>query len=412
MSAILTLSASARTIPVLSARGVLPYRGAWYWMTELDAVAGEEPAADDLAILTIEGRAWAGYVVRVREWQGRTRVFFEAGRHGMRQSVSAQQYDGALIGTIASQIITQADELLSPSALTSTTVLDRYHRVSGAAGLSLSTLLDLHGYVWRMDDLGAVWWGLDTWPEAPIDGVLEIEPWGDLATTELSPLSPTLSPGQTWAGRQIERVVYELSEDEPLSAVLHFRRDEGGGLKGAFSRAVRAQVPELPYLARHPASVAMQGTDGRLELVPDEPGTVAGSPPIVPLYGLPGARCEVAEGARVGLVHDSGDPRRPRAMGWEPEAPATLIELEAESIKLGSGASLGVARVTDRGTAGVFSVIPTGLGYLGPGPIAWALTAVAGATPVVFSLVPISDPADVGKLTHEIETGSEKVSAE
>jgi hypothetical protein len=48
----------------------------------------------------------------------------------------------------------------------------------------------------------------------------------------------------------------------------------------------------------------------------------------------------------VGLVYEAGDPSRPRAMGWEQDAPASLLSLDASVIQLAEG-SAGVTRVGD-----------------------------------------------------------------
>lgn len=358
---------SSAPLAVLSLRLVLPLRGAWYAELELDATATEAPAVLSRCALSVGGRVWSGYVARVREWQGRTRLFFEAGVNGMRAIVPALQYESALVTTIAEQILTLAGETRADDASDPTDVLSYYHRTEAPAGRALSTALATIGLSWRFTDAGLVRWAAETWPAADETNTLELEPFGERAETEVelvsSALPPSLSPGETFGGRRVERVVYTMSEDEPLTAVLSFTRGEGAeGLRTALGRAVRAVVPELPYLGRYPASVVRQTSDLRLELAPDDMA-VAGSPPVPPLYGLPGARCEVPEGARVGLVHEAGDATRPKAMGWEADTAATSIRLRtSSSITLGaptcevggggatvrlSGGGAGVARVND-----------------------------------------------------------------
>ncbi len=385
-------------LPVLTMRGTLVIKGAWYFELELDATASEAPHVLDRATLLVAGRSFRGYVARAREWHGRTRLFLEAGAYGMRAVVDALQYESALVSTIARQIVESAGEVVSSTAEAPTEVLAYYHRAQQAGGVALSSVLSTIGLTWRFTDAGDVWWGVDTWESASEVDMLEVEPFGGTATTTIRLDAPTLSPGYTFGGRPIERVVYTLSEEESLTALLTFTRDGGGDLRGAFGRAVRAVVPELPLLPRYPATVVRQGADGRLELAPDDTPTVAGSPPVPPLYGLPGVRCEVAAGARVGLAHDAGDARRPCAMGWEQQTPATLIEIEAQQIRLGKDATRGVIRLNDIGVAGTWIAAGPSLTHVGAdGETVWSLQGTADTTTgiVTWAIVPVNGDAGI-----------------
>ena len=125
---------------------------------------------------------------------------------------------------------------------------------------------------------------------------------------------------------------------------------------------------------------------------------MAGTPPLAPRYGLPGVRCEVPAGSRVGVAFEAGSAREGRAVGWEEGTAADMIEIEAGELRLGEGASLGVVRTTDLGDAGTFAPTGAGLGWTGPGDVAWQITATAIGNPVIFTVVPLSNPADAGKL--------------
>lgn len=340
MSFALFTPAGDAPLTVLSFRLTMPIRGAWYAEIELDATTDEAPAEGVRAELSFAGRVFSGYVLRAREWQGRARVMLEAGAAGMRALLAPLQLESALVRTVAEQIIGLAGEVVSSDAASPTDVLTYYNRTAQTAGVALTAALSTVGLSWRFNDAGEVWYGAETWAEVTDPDALELEPFGESATAHIScPTTAPFSPGLVYGGRRIERVVYSLSEEESLGAVLTFTRDGGGDLRGAFGRAVRAAVPQLPYLPRYPSRVVRQGADRRLEIVPDDASSMAGSPPVPPLYGLPGARCEVPEGARVGLVHDAADPRRPRAEGWEEDTAATSIRLRASaSITLGSAA--------------------------------------------------------------------------
>jgi len=399
-------------LAVLSLRLVLPLRGAWYCTAELDATDDETPVAGARVRLEMAGREWSGYVVRSQPWAGRARLRVEAGAGGMRASVPALAYQSALLATIAAQAVADAGELLAADAFASLDVVAQHHRAAGPAGVALTTALASGSYAWRFNDAGEVWWGAESWPAASDAGVLELEPFGDDGSTRVAPLAPTLSPGQVWAGRPVERVVYELGSDG-LEAELVFSRSStpSGDLRGLFERAVRAQIRELPYLAHYPASVVRQTVAG-LELQPDS-SAMAGTPPLAPRYGLPGVRCEVPAGSRVGVAFEAGSAREGRAVGWEEGTAADMIEIEAGELRLGEGASLGVVRTTDLGDAGTFAagLGPVSLVYTGPDGSAWSLTLAAGATPVTAVIAPLTPTTTAGKLVTRAVGCSAKVKA-
>lgn len=399
-------------LDVLSLRLTLPLRGAWYYTAEIDATDDEAPVAGSRVRLSMAGRDWSGYVVRSQPWAGRARVRVEAGRNGMRAVLPARAYASALLSTVAAQAVSDAGETLSADSVGVTDVLAQYHRAAGPAGVALTAALSAGAYAWRFTDAGEVWWGREAWPAASDAGVLELEPFGDDGSTRVAPLAPTLSPGQVWAGRPVERVVYELGDDG-LEAELVFSRSSqpSGDLRALFERAVRAAARELPYLAHYPATVVRQ-TEAGLELQPDSVA-MAGTPPVRPVYGLPGVRCEVPEGSRVGLAFEAGDGREGRAVGWEEGTASDVTEIEAGEIRLGEGAALGVVRTTDLGDGGSWSVgiAPVTLVRTNPDGSAWSLTLTAGANPVTAVIAPLTPTTTAGKVVTKAVGCSEKVKA-
>lgn len=400
-------------LPVLSARGVLPFRGAWAWEVELDATDAEAPTKGAPGTLSIGGRTFTGYVRDVAPWQGRARLILEAGRAGMRAEVDGQGFSSALVSTLVEQVVQSAREALAGTVDTSA-VLERWTRPAGPAGEMLSAICAAAGLGWRFTDSGAVLVAPEVWPAADESGVLEMQPDGADASTEVAPLAATLDPGTTWRGQRIERVVYHLPEGQSLTARLVFERQEApGDMRGIFERAVRVALRELQLMKRWPATVERQDEAGRVELVPDDPA-MGGTPPVPPLYGLPGARAVVDQGARVGLVHDGADAGRPRAEGWEQDTPARELHLTASELVALAGGGPSVHRVGDKGTAGRFvpGVAGAQLVYVSPDDeFLWSITATAGANPVLFALVPFADPTKMGDIETRALTGSTIVKA-
>jgi len=396
---------------VLSARGVLPLRGPWAWEIEIDATAAETPAKGAPATLAIGGRSFVGYVRDVAPWHGRERLILEAGVAGMRTTIEAQGFESALLSELVSRAVSDAGETLA-AEVGSDVVIELSERARGPAGVVLSVLCEAHGLGWRFTDAGSVLVAPERWIEAPDVSALELDPDGADGSTEIAPLVPSLDPGMTWRERRIERVVYLLPEGQSLTARLVFERSEApGDMRGLFERAVRAALRELAFTKRWPSRVESQRDDGRLQLVPDDT-THAGTPPVPALYGLPGARAVVPEGSRVGLVFDGADPSRPRAAGWEEATPARELHLDASELVALAGGALGVVRVSDTGDAGRLTAVGAALGYTGgDGLVQWVLTGTAGATPVTWVMTPVSNPADVGRITTLATKGSSIVKA-
>ena len=402
------------TLSVLSARGVLPLRGAWAWEVELDGGAEDTPAQGARSTLEIGGRSFRGYVRDVAPWHGRIRLFLEAGAAGMRTAAEAQGFESVLVSELVSRIVTDAGEILA-APLSSETVLGAWHRPAGPAAVALSAVCEASGLGWRFTDAGEVAVVVESWAEAPDVAALEIAPDGADGSTEIAPLVPSIDPGMTWRGRRIERVVYHLPEGKGLTARLHFAREGAGAdLRGIFEAAVRAAVRELAYAKRWPSRVESQDAEGRLSLVPDDIA-MPGTPPLPALYGLPGARAVVPQGARCGFVFEAADASRGRALGFEAETPAVELHLDASSVIAlaeSAGGVAGVHRIDDTGTAGALAALGAALGYVGgDGAVQWVLTGTAGATPVTWTITPVSSPADAGKLTTRALTGSQVVKA-
>jgi hypothetical protein len=68
--------------------------------------------------------------------------------------------------------------------------------------------------------------------------------------------------------------------------------------------------------------------------------------------------------------------------------------------------------VSDTGDAGRLTAVGAALGYTGgDGLVQWVLTGTAGATPVTWVMTPVSNPADVGRITTLATKGSSIVKA-
>jgi len=126
-------------------------------------------------------------------------------------------------------------------------------------------------------------------------------------------------------------------------------------LKGGFEKAVRAIFgPRIAYLGQYSAVVKAQGSDGSLDLLPDD-AAIPGLQGVPIAYGIPGVTVTVAVGARVALTFlGGGDPSKPRATVWD-SGSVTAMTVTATAIKLGSSSAsqafvLGTQYATHMGT--------------------------------------------------------------
>lgn len=103
---------------------------------------------------------------------------------------------------------------------------------------------------------------------------------------------------------------------------------------------------KLDALALYPARVVQQ-TGNFVEVVADD-ARLPGMPPL-PIYsGTPGVTAEVPEGTRVLIGFTSGDLSKPFVAMWESISPKPeKVVVDADEIKLGANALLGVARIGD-----------------------------------------------------------------
>lgn len=195
--------------PVLSGRVVAPLLGRWVVDLEVDADDAPTAAAE----LRVGGVAWVGTVHRggldEGVWRGRI-----VGAAGLDTIVPARSWRGlqparGLVVELLGDVGATLDDASAIDA-----ALPRWSRVEGRASRALSELARAAGVRWRVSPSGPVWVGVDTWPELTLpDGVtaepLDTDPVQGAAVYGLP--GAYLLPGQTFEGRRVGGVVYELA---------------------------------------------------------------------------------------------------------------------------------------------------------------------------------------------------------
>lgn len=138
-------------------------------------------------------------------------------------------------------------------------------------------------------------------------------------------------------------------------------------LKGALQGLIGAAIAPHDFYAEYACTVISQRGDNTLDLQADDTriGSLQG---IAIRYGIPGVEVTVAQGARVHVGWENGDPARPYAAIWEPGSlngititAATAVSIVCDDVTICDGGAAAIARVGD---IVQFTGVPPGLpGY-------------------------------------------------
>lgn len=194
----------------------------------------------------------------------------------------------------------------------------------------------------------------------------------------------------------------------------------------ALDDAVNAIVGADIELSRlHPAVFRKQNSDDTVDVDLDDGGPWPRASRVEPKFGLPATRVRFAEGARMRIAHDNGDPRKRIALAYDqyppqftdaeiPDPPPPVLEINIA----GANAEQKAARKTDPTSNGaiIFRQVPAG-----PGGVPTTLTishrSVSGAETPIISVVlpgpavilspdPLEPTAAIMNLPGEITDGS------
>ena len=198
--------------PVLAGRVTAPLSGRWHAELVIDTLDGVSGAAE----LVIGGVRWAGTTYRSGIEADTCFAGLVGGTRGLDRRVDARSWHGLQPARgLVQELLSEVGEVLYEGSGAELDVhLPRWSRVECPADHALAQLVDAIGARWRMTIDGSVWIGTETWPELILpDAVraelLGTEPRAGRATYSLP--GAYLLPGQTFEGRRVGAVVYELA---------------------------------------------------------------------------------------------------------------------------------------------------------------------------------------------------------
>lgn len=400
---------TANTIRVTSAEIVQARDGDWH--ADLFVDADTAAALTGPVVIVVGGSViFRGTAFRPGSFKARSAVRVVGGAGGLGSDISPPQLRGTTVGRVATRLLAEAGETLSPLSMSSVLNIPiaAWAPRAGTAGDALGQLLDVAapGATWRVLDDGTVWIGTETWfptttdvqvlDERMTDGTAE-------ATTEL----PTLRPGTTLGGRRISACIHRF---EPSKVRTHLYFEAAGApmdrLKAAFFGLARAALKKVDYFGSYSAKVIRQQGDGRLEVRPDDE-RFKGLAAVAMRPGVHGITTTVRRGARVLFGFENGDPRKAVATGWESGNPESLT-VEADAIKLGAGASKGIVRKDDVAKGPLVTTAGNVITITNPDGSTVVLTDVNAASS--WTCVGTADPQ--GQILVKNDEASSKTTAE
>lgn len=187
----------------------VPHSGAW--VADVQYVSDVVPTGQ--VVLSDGTRSLQGFVVRAGEISGLVKARIIGGRGGLIKTVPAKSFRAATLRNILSDTLTAAGETLSHGSSSSLmgTLVQHWTRIEGKAAECIGTVTAAHEALWRVNDDGSIWVGLDTTSVSESTArVKDVHEQHGFA--EIFPDGFDLQPGTLFEGRLIRRVAYSIHD--------------------------------------------------------------------------------------------------------------------------------------------------------------------------------------------------------
>lgn len=351
---------------------LLPAAGNWSMRAEM---AGSSVLPDGPVTIVYSGSQLTGYVTRAGDDRGQYIGIIVGGKaqtaqQGLDKQVTAQHYYQTPAQSILQATLSQVGEQLASDSQGLTQLLD-YPRRAVAASEVLDEIADLLGCIWRVKLDGTVWLGAFTWPATSAQFVYESKQ-PDLAAPLLMPMpyQPLIEPGQsivldTSASSALDKTAQRVlcahyyGDEKLLEARLWFQ-DPNADLvtddklapdrvHAGIAAIARSACRGTDWYRNFQGDVVVQRSDGTLDVNLDRVMGKAEMPPIrgakvsVPVGG---AVLSVRAGDRVTIFYEGGDPRKPRAAGYETGNATRGVARLNDTVKQSSGFTTWASAIT------------------------------------------------------------------
>lgn len=328
------MGATLGNADVLSAEITMPLVGSWTARVETELAA---ELVNGPARLRLEDRSFAGTIVDVSTFHGRTGALLVGGAGGLSKTLPARHWMGPfpVLDLPLSEWLLDSGETLAADVDRSSGDVISWTRPRGIASGLLEDILrelDAQGAFsdgaahtsWRIRADGTLWLGVEPWPSLPATAAIEVleeDPVASRAIVADGGLA--LAPGVTWNNRRVVQVIHRWKQSSLRTEVL-FERAHGGA-KASLEAFVRRLVAPTLFHAAYPCLVVHQWDDGsvdvradpdlRMRLDPYGPGADRVFSHI-PIRSLPGVNVKVAPPVEAVLMFERGSPGRPFVALW------------------------------------------------------------------------------------------------
>lgn len=328
--------------PILKAK--LTQRKTDVWTCEL-TLDGEIDLAGQVSIDLGDGVPFVGTIKQAGKTYGKTGAYIVGGAGGLDSSLAPKWYKDALVTDVLRDIASDTGETLDT---TLSGGLDAWVRVASQARYALTAICKEAGVNWRIARDGKLWIGVDSYDtvELPQDAVYDEHP--QIAGVGiLAEPTPRIDPGTTLLGRQVETVVYSVDSGKVTISALFASPIAPWGTtqRDHTLELARNVVAPTAYLGLYPmrvvtCSFSAQTVDVESELPDVIPGLTA-----VKIRSVPGLRIEVAQGQRVLVGFEGGDPSQPyAAIEWANNSQLVKATWDVTGIvQVGTGSAQFVA---------------------------------------------------------------------
>lgn len=186
------------------------------WLAKIDSDA--EQLSGTVVIDDGAGQQFTGRVRRSGVVVGRNRALVVGGKGKLADgdfTLASRHFRAVDLRTVANEILDQSGETLAASSQAAVLAasLPFWTVAADGPGAALTALLEPQGATWRTLADGTVWIGVDTFPEAPKQDRLEIEPYHQDALVCLAVDAFALRPGVTLDGRKVVHVEHRFGDE-------------------------------------------------------------------------------------------------------------------------------------------------------------------------------------------------------
>lgn len=216
---------TVNSVSCIRGRISLPLVGAWVADVVADPDSFPQPGA--ACTLALGSTNLSGVVRRANAPFGTTFARIIGGAGGLPTQLPPKGYQQTTVSAVLGDIMSACGEALAGNS--DQTILSQqlasWVRIGAPGWSALAMLISTTGGAWRVLPNGQIWVGFDTYPPTTMESfeLLGYEP--QELRAEIYSDQPTILPGQSFLGGNVQAVEHSIEPDKIISRVL-FRDDQ------------------------------------------------------------------------------------------------------------------------------------------------------------------------------------------